>query len=139
MLGIVLADSIGAGASGTSIAKRRLATTWIGLALLGLIPVVGALWLFLGVELIPDEHHMKYEFFAKQHPTFRLTFQNPVTCLVCDTKSYEELTPQQREEFVAFCRHRFGLDDPRDCHAIFAEQQRRADETNRPPASPQSL
>jgi hypothetical protein len=108
-----------------------------GLARVALVSVSLLLlvWLFVGIELVRDEHDMKYDVFAKQHPTLRMTFRNPVTCLVCDTKPYERLTPRERAEFGAFCRYRFGLEDPRDCYAIFAEQQRRADQSSQNPAS----
>ena len=90
-------------------------------------PLLLLIWLFLGIEVIPDEHDTKYEFFTKQHPTFRLRYRNPVTCGVCDTRPFELLTADEKAAFSSFCRYRFGLDKPNECYAIFAEQQKSAD------------
>lgn len=106
----------------------RLRRTQLAVALGALGPALLLTWLFLGVEEIPDEHDIKFEFFAKQHPTFRLKFRNPVTCGVCDTRPYEHLTADDRAQFLAFCRHRFGLDNVNECYAIFVEHQRSADQ-----------
>jgi hypothetical protein len=98
---------------------------------LAVLPSLLAIWLFLGIERVPDEHDTKYRLFIKARPTPRLFFRNPVTCGVCDVHPYESLTGEQKEEFATFCSFRFGLDRSNECFAIFAEQQRSADEVVR--------
>lgn len=94
------------------------------------ILIIGA-WLFFGVEETPREHHTEYEFFAKQEPTFQVVFRNPAVCGECDTPPLSLLSAAQKADFARFCRVRYGLDEIRMCHAIYAEWQRMADESNK--------
>lgn len=94
------------------------------------IVIIGA-WLFFGVEETPREHHTEYEFFAKQEPSFQVVFRNPAMCGECDTPPLSLLSAAQKADFSRFCRVRYGLDEIRMCHAIYAEWQRIADESNK--------
>jgi len=85
-------------------------------------------WLFLGIEEIPREHGTDYLFFAKQKPTLRMTYSNPAVCGECDVEPLSTLSPADKNEFAEFCQVRYGIDEIRVCHAIYAEGQRMANE-----------
>lgn len=85
-------------------------------------------WLFLGIEEIHREHQTDYLFFVKQEPTFRVIYSNPADCGECDVKPLSTLGLAEQSEFRNFCNVRFGLEEIRECHAIFAESQRMANE-----------
>jgi hypothetical protein len=85
-------------------------------------------WLFLAIEEIHREHGTDYLFFAKQKPTLRITYSNPAVCGECDVEPLSTLSPTDKNEFAEFCQVRYGIDDIRECHAIYAESQRMANE-----------
>lgn len=90
-----------------------------------LLAVIG---LFTGIEEIDNEHSTEYQFFAKQAPSFQIVFKNPVACGECDVRPLELLSGANKVEFADYCRFRFGLHDSRLCYAIFAEEQKAADQ-----------
>lgn len=81
-------------------------------------------WMLTGIEVVGLEHSDKYVPFIKARPSLQLLYRNPVMCGECNFRSYTTLDAVERETFEAFCRARFGLDDPRLCNAVFAEAQR---------------
>jgi hypothetical protein len=80
-------------------------------------------WLFLGIEEIPREHRIEYEFFLKQSPSFQVIYRNEAVCGECDAEPFVWLTDWQKEQLVGYCEARFGLDDIRVCYAIFEKKQ----------------
>jgi hypothetical protein len=105
--------------------KRR---QYMGTTIAFGIFLCAVVYVFLGIEVHYREHHTDYTFFAKQTPGVRVMYTNPVQCGECDVKPLERLDEEQRAEFALFCRVRFGLDEIRQCHAIYAEAQRIARE-----------
>ncbi|MBD7993500.1 hypothetical protein [Ochrobactrum quorumnocens] len=93
---------------------------------LALLPLFSGVLLLTGVETTHREHRTDYSFFIKQQPSRQVFFENPIVCGECDVEIYEKLPLSRLEEIQSFCRHRFGLDNLRMCHAIFAEEQRQA-------------
>ncbi|QGW66497.1 hypothetical protein GOY17_17305 [Lysobacter soli] len=85
------------------------------------------LWLFIGFEAIDHEHTTSYQFFLKQYPSWTVVYRNPVLCGECDLRRPENIGREANRRFEAFCRVRFDL-DPGLCYAIYAMDQRRADE-----------
>lgn len=85
-------------------------------------------WMLTGIEVVGLEHSNKYVPFIKARPSLQLLYRNPVMCGECNFRSYTTLDVAERETFEAFCRARFGLDDPRLCNAVFAEEQRIAEQ-----------
>ena len=94
------------------------------LAALGLTPLLLAAALFTGIEVRYREHDTDYTFFVKQQPSLQLRFVNPIVCGECDVEAFEKLSLANIDEIRTYCRQRFGLDNLRMCHAIFAESQR---------------
>ncbi len=94
------------------------------LAALALTPLLLAVTLFSGIEVKYREHDTDYSFFVKQQPSLQLFFVNPIVCGECDVEAFEKLSLANIAEIRTYCRQRFGLDNLRTCHAIFAESQR---------------
>lgn len=107
------------------ITSRSVALS-LGFILLMLI------WLFTGVEYIAREHSENYELFVKNSASFNLIFKNTAMCGECDLRPWHLMDQKARDGFSEYCTARFGLDDPRLCYAIFAEQQRLAIESPQP-------
>ena len=97
---------------------------FILLAALALTPLLLAATLFTGIEVKYREHDTDYSFFVKQQPSLQLFFNNPIVCGECDVEAFEKLSLANIDETRTYCRQRFGLDNLRMCHAIFAESQR---------------
>ena len=95
-------------------------------AALALVPLLMAAALFTGIEVKYREHDTDYSFFVKQQPSLQLFFNNPIVCGECDVEAFEKLSVANIDEIRTYCRQRFGLDNLRMCHAIFAEHQRQA-------------
>ncbi len=95
-------------------------------ATLGLMPLLLAAALFTGIEVKYREHDTDYTFFVKQQPSLQLFFVNPIVCGECDVEAFEKLSLARIDDIRTYCRQRFGLDNLRMCHAIFAESQRQA-------------
>ncbi|MBX8811404.1 hypothetical protein KHQ08_08450 [Pseudochrobactrum algeriensis] len=95
-------------------------------AALGLTPLLLAAALFTGIEVKYREHDTDYTFFVKQQPSLQLFFVNPIVCGECDVEAFEKLSLARIDDIRTYCRQRFGLDNLRMCHAIFAESQRQA-------------
>lgn len=93
------------------------------LALLLTLPM----WLFVGVEAVDYEHSTDYRPFLKQYPSWTIVYRNPVLCGECDLRRPENIGREANGRFETFCRVRFDL-DPGLCYAIYAMDQRRADE-----------
>jgi len=93
------------------------------LALLLTLPI----WLFVGVEAVDYEHSTDYRLFLKQYPSWAIVYRNPVLCGECDLRRPENIGREANRRFETFCRVRFDL-DPGLCYAIYAMDQRRADE-----------
>lgn len=81
-------------------------------------------WLFFGIQEIPREHGTDYEFFAKQIPTTKMIYRNPAVCGECDAEPFATLRVETQTSLAEFCRVRFGLENVRECYAIFTEKQR---------------
>lgn len=99
---------------------------FVSLAALALTPLLLAAALFTGIEVKYREHDTDYSFFVKQQPSLQLFFVNPIVCGECDVEAFEKLSLAHIDKIRTFCRQRFGLDNLRMCHAIFAESQRQA-------------
>lgn len=99
------------------------------LAALALIPLLLTAALFTGIEVKYREHDTDYSFFVKQQPSLQLFFNNPIVCGECDVEVFEKLSVANIDEIRTYCRQRFGLDNLRMCHAIFAEHQRHVNTT----------
>ncbi|MGU3577277.1 hypothetical protein ACLBWZ_17340 [Brucellaceae bacterium C25G] len=91
-----------------------------------LLPLFITALLFTGIETQHREHNTDYIFFIKQQPSLQLFFVNPIACGECDIEIYEKLPLSRIEEIRNYCQQRFGLNELRMCHAIFAESQRQA-------------
>ena len=91
-----------------------------------LTPLLLAAALFTGIEVRYREHDTDYTLFVKQQPSLQLFFVNPIVCGECDVEAFEKLSPARIDDIHTYCRQRFGLDNLRMCHAIFAESQRQA-------------
>lgn len=102
---------------------------FILLAALALTPLLLAAALFTGIEVKYGEHDTDYSFFVKQQPSLQLFFVNPIVCGECDVEAFEKLSVANIDEIRTYCRQRFGLDNLRMCHAIFAEHQRQVNTT----------
>ncbi|WP_343808139.1 hypothetical protein [Paenochrobactrum glaciei] len=89
-----------------------------------LLPLLNAAYLFTGIETQHREHSTNYTFFIKQRPSLQFFFDNPIACGECDVEIYEKLPLSRLEEIRNYCGQRFGLNNLRMCHAIFAESQR---------------
>ena len=98
-------------------------------AALALVPLLMAAALFTGIEVKYREHDTDYSFFVKQQPSLQLFFNNPIVCGECDVEAFEKLSVANIDEIRTYCRQRFGLDNLRMCHAIFAEHQRQVNTT----------
>jgi hypothetical protein len=90
-------------------------------------------WLYLGIEWIQiagdSESPGGYEFFTKHTPGFQVIYKNSAKCGECDHVSpWESMTKDEIAEFSAYCRVRFGLEEVRQCYAIFRERRQMADE-----------
>ncbi|WP_284757598.1 hypothetical protein [Agrobacterium sp. fls2-241-TYG-188a] len=79
---------------------------------------------FVGVELDHREHETKMMPFIKQTPSPQVMFRNPFACGECDVEIFEMGAAERIDEMRKFCSARFGLNNLRACHAIFAERQR---------------
>ena len=99
---------------------------FVSLTALALTPLLLAAIFFTGIEVKYREHDTDYRFFVKQQPSLQLFFVNPIVCGECDVEAFEKLSLANIDEIRTFCRQRFGLDNLRMCHAIFAESQRQA-------------
>jgi hypothetical protein len=81
--------------------------------------VVGCAWLGLGWEQTSIDHEDRYLVFIKSYPSTKVIYRSYMGCDECDALSYETLAPEQKVEFTAFCRAKYGFDDPRICDAMF--------------------
>jgi hypothetical protein len=86
--------------------------------------IIVNVWAYFGIEEIPREHGTDYEFFAKQIPTTKMIYRNPAVCGECDAEPFATLRVEAQTSLAEFCRVRFGLENVRECYAIFTEKQR---------------
>lgn len=98
--------------------KRRIVPVLIAL------PILAALWLFVGVERVVGDHEIgvTWEPFIKHHSDPRVFFENPAQHGL-DIVPYEELSPAEQQRFVDYCNLRFGVSDPNQCHEALRARQ----------------
>lgn len=94
------------------------------IACTALLLLLSTAYLFTGIETQHREHSTDYTFFIKQQPALQIFFNDPIACGECDVEIYEKLPLSRLEEIRNYCGQRFGLNNLRMCHAIFAESQR---------------
>lgn len=96
---------------------------WLITAIVGVAAGV-ATWLLVGWEATTVDHETRYVAFVKSYPSTTVLYRSYMGCDECDAQDFSALSPSQRSEFAAFCRAKYGFDEPRICNAIYAEQRK---------------
>jgi hypothetical protein len=90
---------------------------------LGLVAVgMGALlWAFVGFERLVGDHEVgvTWEPFLKHRGTLQVRFTNP-SQQGLEIIPFEDLSNEEKTNFIQFCEIRYGLTDPKQCYARIA-------------------
>ena len=82
-----------------------------------------ASWFFVGIEITYREEITDYDPFIKKKPSFKFLFLNTAQCGECDLRPFDLIGPENRAEFLAYCRARRGIDDIMTCYRQLESEQ----------------
>jgi hypothetical protein len=77
--------------------------------LLLMIPPSLTAWFFVGYYTDTGEFEAYTHTFIKKHPTLQIEFEN-IFANYRDHKPLNELTPEERQQVIAYCKYRLGID-----------------------------
>lgn len=86
------------------------------LLLSGSLLVLVTAWLFIGLDRYVGDHEVGTSWmpFFKSVPTTKILFQNPAQHGL-DREPFHSLASDRREQFMEYCRIRYGIRIAQDC------------------------